>query len=234
MLSKRHSQSQPPIRPRPVPKMGTPDPLLWWNPQVTQPLRETADPRPVTVRSLLAAALQYSNRVRVLSDAPLIREAAIYEADAEFNWTAFLESNWNDIDEPVGSTLTTGGPSRFSNEVFDYQTGLRKCNQAGGQFQIDQSYGTEKSNSVFFVPNPQGTSRLTLSYSHPLLRGGGPIYNTSLVVLAQIESRIAKDDFAAELQNHLTEIVRGYWALYLERGALLQRQRLYDRGVEHV
>ena len=206
------------------------NPLLWWNPQVTQPLRDTSEPHAVTIQSLISATLQYSSRVHVISDTPLIREAAIYEADAEFNWAAFLESNWNDIDEPVGSTLTTGGPSRFSNEIFDYETGLRKRNRAGGQFQIDQSYGTEKSNSVFFVPNPQGTSRLTLSYSHPLLRGGGPIYNTSLVVLAEIESGIAKDDFASELQNHLTEVVRGYWALYLERGALLQRQRLYDRG----
>lgn len=184
----------------------------------------------ITVESLLTAALYHSAQVRVLSDTPLIRETAITEADAEFDWTAFMESNWNDISEPVGSTLTTGGPPRFSNERWDYDLGARRTTRSGGKFQISQQEGKERSNSVFFIPNNQGTSRLTLSYTHPLLRGSGRAYNTSMVILAQLDAGVAQDDLAAELQDHLQEVVKGYWALYLERASLLQRHRLYREG----
>ncbi|HEY6565522.1 MAG TPA: TolC family protein, partial [Pirellulaceae bacterium] len=202
----------------------------WWRSYVSQSLRRSARRMPLTVQGLITSTLHNSYRVHVLSDTPLIRETAIVEADAEFDWGTFLESKWTDLDEPVGSSLTTGGPPRFRNDIFDVEGGFRRQNRAGGQFEAGQAFGTERSNSVFFIPKNQGTSRLTMSYTHPLLRGGGRIYNHSLILLAQVDAAIARDDFAAELQNHLTEVVKAYWALYLERGALLQRQRLFDRG----
>ncbi len=202
----------------------------WWDTFIGQPLRHSSQPRPVSITSLINAALQYSSRIRVLSDSPLIRDTAIIEADAEFDWTAFMETSWNDIDEPVGSTLTTGGPPRFSNEFFDYEIGGRRKNLFGGQFEASQQYGYERSNSVFFVPNDQGTSRLTLSYSQPLLRNAGRVVNTSTILLTQIQSGIARDEFSRDLQDHLLEVTQAYWNLYLDRGALLQRQRLYKRG----
>lgn len=204
--------------------------VVWWRPYVGQSMRQSSRTLPISVQGLITAALQHSHRVHVLSDTPLIRETAIIEADAEFDWGTFLETKWTDLDEPVGSTLTTGGPPRFRNDIFNLEGGVRRQNRAGGQFEAGQAVGTERSNSVFFIPNNQGTSRLTMNYTHPLLRGGGKIYNNSLILLAQVDAAIARDDFAAELQNHLTEVVKAYWSLYLERGALLQRQRLYDRG----
>jgi outer membrane protein TolC len=197
-------------------------------------MRHTAQPHPISVDQLVAAALECSAFVRVLSDAPLIRDTAIIEADAAFDWKAFMETAWNDVDEPVGSTLTTGGPpgSRFKNQLFEYDWGVRKQNTLGGRFEIGQRYGWERSNSAFFVPNNQGTARLTLSYSQPLLRGAGTVYNTGLVLLAQIDATMSRQEFSRELQNHLLEVSRAYWSLYLERGGLLQRQRLYNRGKE--
>lgn len=49
-------------------------------------------------------------------------------------------------------------------------------------------------------------------------------------MLAEIDTEVAYDEFVSELQTHLLDITRAYWALYLERGALLQRGRLYDRA----
>lgn len=204
----------------------------WWQPHVGAPMRNTAMPRNVSINGLVAAALEHSSQIKVISDSPLIRDTAIIEADAAFDWATFMETAWNDTNEPVGSTLTTGGPPRFRDSRFDFEAGLRRQTGLGGQFEAGQRYGHENSNSIFFVPNDQGTSRLTLSYTQPLLRGAGRAYNTSLIVLAQIDSAIARDDFSRQLQEHLLEITRSYWTLYLERASLLQRQRLYDRGQE--
>ena len=187
--------------------------------------------RAVTINELLASALVHSPEVQVISDTPLVRDTAIIEAAAAFDWAAFMETSWADINEPVGSILTTGGPERFENQLMQYELGFRRQLTTGGRFEVGQRYGYERSNSVFFIPNDQGTSRLTLNYTQPLLRGAGRVYNESLVLIAQIESEIARDDFSRELQGYLLDVTRAYWSLYLERAVLLQRTRLYESGL---
>ncbi len=202
----------------------------WWVDHIANPLRHSSNPKPVSIHDLLMRAMQYSSRIRVISDSPLIQDTGIIEADADFDWVQFMEAAWNDVDEPVGSTLTTGGPPRFSNEKATFDAGIRRRTTRGGQFEAKQVFGYERSNSVFFIPNDQGTSRLTLNYTQPLLRGAGRVVNTSSVILAQLQSDVARAEFSRELQGHLLDITQSYWTLFLERGALLQRERLYKRG----
>lgn len=155
--------------PHPVPTDAAAYPV-WWRRYVSQPMRQAAAPRQITLPAIVAAALQHSAQVRVLTENPLIRDTNIVEADAEFDWIGFMEARWNDIDEPVGNELETGGPPRFMDEAFDYEFGARRKITTGGEFEIGQAYGTEASNSVFFLPKNQGTSQLTLSFTQPLLR----------------------------------------------------------------
>jgi outer membrane protein TolC len=186
----------------------------------------------VTLEALLLGALRHSAQIQVLSDVPLVRETAIAEAAAAFDWTSFIETRWDDLSEPVGSLLTTGGPPRFRDHILSSSVGLRRGNTWGGDFEISQGVGFENNNSVFFVPNNQGTAQLTLSYTQPLLRGAGHVYNTSLTVLAAIETEIAQDEFSRQLQEHLLQVTRAYWELYLERGAVLQKKRLIQQASE--
>jgi len=182
----------------------------------------------ISLESLLIGALQHSSQVRVFSDLPLIRETAVVEAEAAFDWTAFVQTRWDDVSEPVGNSLTIGDPNatRFRDHVWSGSAGARRRSLLGGQFEIAQELGFQNNNSVFFIPQDQGTARLKLSYTQPLLRGAGEVYNSSLIVLAQIDTGAAYDEFSRQLQTHLLEVTRGYWGLYLERGALLQKRRL--------
>ncbi len=198
----------------------------WWEPGVQETLRPEAQPIPITLDSVLSSALQHSARIQVVRELPLIRETAIEEADAQFDWTSFLESKWNDLSDPVGNQLTTGGPPRYRDRNLTTSGGLRRRNTVGGQFEVAQRFGVQDTNSVFFVPPNQGTSRLTVNYTQPLLRTAGRAYNTSLTVLAQIDTEAARDELSRELQTHLVDVTSAYWRIYLERGALLQRRRL--------
>ncbi len=204
----------------------------WWSEQVRRPMHVSQQPMLVSLESLILGALMHSSQVKVFSDLPLIRRTAIVEADAAFDWTAFLNTRWNDISEPVGSTLTIGpgGGSRYSDHKWEYEMGLKKRVITGGEVSLRQEFGWEDTNSTFFIPPTQGTSRLALNFTQPLLRGAGKCYNTSLIVLAEIDAAIAEDELSRQLQSHLLEVVRAFWALYLERGSLLQKQRLYDRA----
>ena len=224
----KHSISMPVAAVQPVaaPPVVVDPTAPWWDAEVALQSRGSSQAVPVTLDALLFSALRNSAQIRVFSDLPLIRETAITEADAAFDWTGFIDTRWDDINEPVGSTLTTGGPPRFEDQQFSYAMGARRRNTLGGQLEVSQRVGWQQNNSVFFVPNDQGTSRLTVSYTQPLMRGRGRAYNTSLTVLAQIDTRIARDEFSRQLQSHLLEVTRAYWSLYLERAALLQKRRL--------
>ena len=199
----------------------------WWRLEVHEPMRRGVDALPIGLESLVVRTLTHSAQIRVFSDLPLIRETSIVEADAAFDWTAYWETLWDQVSEPVGSLLQTGGPPRFRDEHWTFDGGFRRKNYYGGELEFGQQLGHQDTNSRFFVPRDQGTARLTLSYTQPLLRGRGVPYNTSLTVLASIDTDIAYDEYSRQLQSHLLEVTRAYWGLYLERGTFAQKQRLF-------
>ncbi len=208
-------------------------PKPWWATSVERPMwPHEQQPLNVRLENLLYGALEHSAQLQVIREVPLIRETGVIEADSQFDWVSFVETQWRDISEPVGSTLTTGGPSRFRDHHFTNSLGMRRRNTLGGQFEASQQFGYQDTNSLFFIPGDQGTARMTLGYTQPLLRGAGRVYNTSLTILAQIDSALAQDEVSRQLQSHLVDVARAYWDLYRERAVLLQKQKLYDRAAE--
>lgn len=205
----------------------------WWLDQSLQSLRADATTLPVTLESLLVRAVTHSSQIKVFSELPLIRRTAITEADAAFDPAAFLDSRWDDTNDPVGSTLT-GVPigGRYKNNQFTTAVGVRKRTHTGGLAEASQQFGVQDTNSAFFTPNPQGTTRLKLSYTHPLLRGNGTLYNVSLSCLAMIDTDIAEAEFSRELQSHLTEVARAYWGLHIARASVAIQQTSLSRATE--
>ena len=205
----------------------------WWQSKVIAEQRNSGRSLPITLDTLILSALRHSHSIRAESNVPLITEKTIIEAKAEFDTTTFMESKFTKTSEPVGNLLTTGpGRNRFRNSIWDYETGIRKHTYSGGSFELGQRFGYEDSNSEFFDPTQQGTAKLALRFAQPLLYGAGRVYNTSLIVLAKIQTRIAWDEFVAQLQDHLIAVSDAYWELYLQRASLLQKQRHVDRAKE--
>ena len=206
----------------------------WWEPQVGRSISRTSEPLDVTLNGLLYSALQNSSQIKVFSDIPLIRETSIVESQGRFDWHAFAETSWNSASHPVGSTLDTGlpGVNRLIQNQSNLTGGVRKQTVTGGTVEFKQRIGTFDNNSRFLVPQNQGNSRLTMSFTQPLLNGAGRPYNTSLILLSEIDANIAQDEFARQLQSHMLEITRAYWTLHLERAILLQKQNLYRQGVK--
>jgi outer membrane protein TolC len=175
-------------------------------------------------------ALRHSPQIRAVSQFPLVQEARIVEAKAEFDLRAFMESTFDRPSDPVGNVLVTGGPSRFREQNWSYAAGVRRKTTWGGSLEVSQRIGFQDNNSVFFLPPQQGNARLVLSFTQPLLRGAGESLNASRTVLAGIEAAAAWEQFSAELQDHLLRVTRAYWQLYLNRAALLQKQHLHEQA----
>lgn len=207
----------------------------WWHEQIAQSQRDSNVQTHVSQESLLLLALKNSAQIKVYKDVPLIRETAIQEANAAFDWNHYLDTLWEDIDEPVGSSLTVGGNGdRYKNHNFSATGGMRKKTLYGSEVDISQRLGHQNTNSNFFVPNDQGTTQLSLGFTQPLLRGRGKTYNESLIVLAKIDVETARQEFSRQLQSHLLQVAQGYWSLYLERGVLAQKVKLYLKTIEIV
>ena len=68
---------------------------------------------------------------------------------------------------------------------------LHSMHTTGGRVELAQRYGYQRNNSDFLIPNPQSTTQLALRFSQPLLRGSGKFYNSSLIVLAEIDKAVA-------------------------------------------
>lgn len=207
----------------------------WWNEYVGVRQRKNAESVDVDITGLLVLAIHHSNQIQIASTEPKIRKAFVKEMDAGFDWTHYVDGNWNDTSEPTGSSLTAGdGITQFNDHQFSAESGIRRQTRKGGQFSLGQRFGWQDNNSNFLTPPNQANSRLTLSYTHPLLRGRGEAYNTSVVVLAKIDALIADEEFRAQLEDHLLEIVRAYWSLFLERTVLAQQARMFLKTEEIV
>jgi outer membrane protein TolC len=202
----------------------------WWEQGKNNTLLARPQRLEITADSVVLGALAHSAQVKVLRDAPAIQETAIAEACAQFDIRSFMESKFIDTSEPVGSTLTTGGPPRYLDQNWNYSAGVRRLGETGARLEGSQRFGYEDSNSVFFVPQQQGTARLALSLTQPLLNGAGRFYNTSAIVIARIDTQVAQDKFTRDLQTVLLEVQTAYWDLYRERIVLLQRRKLLAEG----
>ncbi|MFO1006752.1 MAG: TolC family protein [Planctomycetaceae bacterium] len=205
----------------------------WWDEDVHESMQSKASSMPLSLEQSIWLALNNSAQIQVFSDLPLIREQAIVEADAYFDWNTFFDTRWDDLNNPVGNSLTVGGTAtRYLNNQFSFAGGLRRKNEVGGKFEIAQQFGTQATNSTYFLPPNQGTARLALSYTQPLLRGRGEEYNRSLYVLANIDTQAAQQEFYRQLQAQLVEVTRSYWGIYLERASLIQKFRLYEASAK--
>lgn len=203
----------------------------WWISELPNSIRPDKTTVPVDVDSLVTGALQFAPQILGIRTQPDINNSILAAENSAFDWTAYVDSKWSDLNDPVGNTLTTGNNSnRFIDQIATNQAGLKRRNEYGGQFDISQKLGWQDNNSRFLVPSPQGTTRLQMNYTQPLLNGSGVAYNQSRIVLAQIELNRSFDVVQEELQNHLIKVTEAYWDLYRSRVIYLQRRRVYDRA----
>lgn len=200
----------------------------WWIRGQRNTLGEGDSSQGVTLDGLYIRAINHSTQIKVFSDLPLIRETGITEAAGAFDTNSFLETRFDHRNEPVGNTLTTGDSSRFKQDEWAIEGGLRKKLITGAEVTLSQELSRIDNNSIYFVPNPQARATLALQVIQPLLRGAGMAYNRSIMQIARLDSEVAMHEFVRQSESHLLEIARTYWALYAARVTYLQKAKLID------
>ncbi len=221
--------------PTPAPSVSMPSNYsAWWDSLVQQHAGIAPRTLSVDVTSLVQQALAYSPQVQVLQADPEVQQRVVKQEEAAFDWSAFLDAKYDDLNDPVGNTLTTGNNSnRFTDSHVYSSGGLKRRTNAGGELKLAQQFGYQDNNSRFLLPNPQATSRLELSFRQPLLNHAGTVYNQSQIILARIGANSSGDETLEELQKHLYSVAETYWRLYRARAEFFQRQKVLA-SAQHV
>ncbi len=208
------------------------DLLSWWIQPTSQPLNAGAESIPVDSATLMCLAAQYSGRVQAVRQQVWIAGTQYDQAQTAFDPTLFSKSKFDSKNDPVGNTLLTGGPSRLEQDAWTLETGLRGQLSRGTKYKLGQDLGLANSNSLFFSPNNQGTSRLAAKLEQPLLQGRRIDVNRSLILTTQLESGASQAIYLAAVQKQLSDVATAYWQLYIERANLLQRHRHLERATK--
>ncbi|WP_186775263.1 TolC family protein [Rubripirellula tenax] len=210
--------------------------LAWWSDEVSSPLLDRPNWVTFDLQTLLADALAHSPRIQGVSKRTSIALEKIVQQDAAFDPNVLLETRAGRTNDPVGNSLTTGGPPRLNEESFTARAGITQAGRRGTELDLSQELGLLDSNSLFFQPNNQGNARLNLSLTQPLLGRGGQVYNERLLMQARIDSRTSWQAMRGEVEQQLADVVSAYWMLYELRCHLVQAKGLFEqaRAIESI
>ncbi len=205
--------------------------IPWWQERCTNAIltNEPIKAVPVDLEQLIWQSMQYSAKVQSILIAPKIQRTDIQIARGEFDRRRFSQTNYHSTSDPVGNVLTTGGPNRLNEQFWENSIGIRDLNSRGGKTELSQMIIGRDSNSLFFKPNNQADSKLSLNYTQPLMRGSGVFYNTSSIQLAVIKTDQEIATANRELQNHAMDVVTAYWEMVLHRYLMEQARRGQER-----
>ena len=106
-----------------------PEFVPWWSTTTGSALGIRPQSFYVALDGLIQNALASSPHIQIAATEPHIRQAQLVEESAQFDWLTFLETRYDDLNDPIGNTLTTGNnDDRFTQQEFFARGGLRRRN----------------------------------------------------------------------------------------------------------
>jgi outer membrane protein TolC len=202
---------------------------FWWDPEVVKPKFDNENWVAFDLGTVLVDTLQHSPEIKIASRETQIATERVVQRKADFDAGILFDTGYKRLNDPVGNSLTTGGPPRLIEDGLTSSGGISKRTTNGGVLDLSQSFGLQQSNSRFFLPADQANSRLTLGFSQPLFDRAGTAYNQRLVTQAQIEYRITWSDVRSRVEKRIADTNEAYWSLYNQRCAYIQFQSLRER-----
>ena len=175
----------------------------------------------IELETAIARALENATAVKDAEANLAFARAAVSSERGSFDPEAFVSANRSRSESPTASPFS--GASVLINRTGSAQAGIRSTLPFGTSLEASMVGTRTETNSAFTALNPQYDSFGRLSFTHPLLAGGGSAATASLNASRHLE------DAAVALLNdtviNVTATVQElYWDLYAaERNYAVQR-----------
>ncbi|HJZ93623.1 MAG TPA: TolC family protein [Gemmataceae bacterium] len=203
-----------------------------WNLSLDEAIRVTLEnAKAIRVFTGLGA----TNSGRTIYDAA-IATTAIDQQQARFDPALTADVSYNRTESPVFGPVLNNPlgidviGSRL--DVLRRSVGLTKTNTVGGQLGLNAVGDTARLSPGGSAANPTERRALELSYTQPLLQGGGFQFNTAPIVLARIDTERSYFQFKDATQDLVRGTIEAYWNLVFARLAVWATEIQYEQADE--
>ncbi|TWT37135.1 Outer membrane efflux protein [Posidoniimonas corsicana] len=195
-----------------------------WNLSLDEAIRTSLSNSEI-VRVLAGVAAVSSGRS--IYDAA-ISNAEIDVAQGRFDPTVAVDNFWNRTENPF-ALIDPGDPQRTliagsQSDAYDLDFALSKSNLTGGVWTFGVADNTTRVPGPAPL-NPSNSTALDLSYTQPLLQGGGIAVNQAPIVLARINVERSYFQYKSSVQGMVFDVIQAYWSLVSARTVLWARQQ---------
>ena len=227
-----------------------PIPLSEAPPTVVNP-RFDAPPRHISLDEAIFQAITNTEVVRVLAGVTAVSSGrTIYDVPitgttiegqkARFDPILSTTNGWNRFESPTARLFEGPGDapgfpmhtridgSRTDNYTLDFE--LSKTLLSGGQIAFGVDENQNRFRPGIFPLNPSYGESLDLSFTQPLLQGGGYAVNRVPIVLARIDTERSYFQFKSGIQDMVLSVVQAYWALVQARTELWAREQQVEQS----
>lgn len=208
--------------------------------------RTVTDPRPqeaewrMSLDEAIRVALENARVIRVLAGFaavssgqtvydPAIASTAIDQEQGRFDPVAQQRSRFTRL-ENAAAILDVIEPNRArvlgtTSDEFRSEVGLTKTNVLGGDWGLNWTETPTDLGGLGVYPlNPQNRRAVELSYTQPLLQGGGFYVNTAPIVIARINTERSFFQYKGAVQELVSGTIEAYWSLVFARTERWARQ----------
>jgi outer membrane protein TolC len=176
-----------------------------------------------------------------------ITNTTIDQAQARFDPVLSDNAQWSRTNTPFAipnprdprETIITSTP----DDAFLNTLGVTKTNVLGGQLGLTWTenpmrftagaFGNNPATGFSIFPlNPETPSNVTLTYTQPLLQGGGYLVNVAPIVIARLNTEQSFFQYKDSVQELVRGVIEAYWNLVQARVAAWAVERQVDLSKE--
>lgn len=158
-------------------------------------------------------------------------EAALSAFDAQFATNVFWEKN--DSPQNVDTASNPFRTDPLEQDLGTFQAQISKINATGGQMAVRHNVRYEWNNTNENLSNLRSRrwdsewgSNVEVEITQPFLRGAGVAFNRIAgpgavpgfnrgVMIARVQTDKSLTEFESAVRNHVSDVERTYWELYL-------------------
>ncbi|NKB89952.1 MAG: hypothetical protein GKS06_17195 [Acidobacteria bacterium] len=180
----------------------------------------------LSLNETVELVLRHNLQVRIAALNPDLAAENIRSARAQFDptFTFNIPQSLNRSTQPQSSVL--GGADVLTNETIAGGFQFNSNTTWGLGWSVGATVQRQVSNSQFSTFNPQWNTSLTIGVRQALLRNRGDANQRQLLV-AQNDHLVSTEQFRAQLQNTIFQVIQAYWTLVQQTRALqIQRESL--------
>jgi outer membrane protein TolC len=175
-----------------------------------------------------------------------VTNTTIDQEQARFDLVVKQNNLFSRTNTPVGAfdptDLTRSVITSTPTDAYRSEFGLNKTNVLGGQWGLKwtenptrfqagstSALGSQLPGATFaggsaFPLNPQNPSAVELTYTQPLLQGGGYLVNTAPIVIARLTTELSFFQYKDSVQELVRSVAEAYWNLVQARTVVWARK----------